>query len=151
MFEPLLLRLFYVKIPDNVSGCDVNRLQDFIQEFYSNREQQSQTVDSAFYAFFWTVLVRQPTVLVGLRPAGITSDVYIAEQKVKKRKANNATDDERPALQLIEEAKFLSLKELTLLHGDALRIAVDPNTSFAAITGSHLRVCEIFSGIRANG
>ena len=39
-----------------------------------------------------------------------------------------------------EETSSLTMAQLVAKYGDTLRIAVDHETSFAAITGSHIRV-----------
>lgn len=95
------------------------------------------------------MVVQQPEVRVGTAPEG-APEVYIAPQhrsaarKSKgKGKANDAAEeDDSPelALQPIPDAASKSLNELRAEHGDALRIAVDPQRSFVAITGSHIRV-----------
>ncbi|KAJ3858620.1 hypothetical protein EV359DRAFT_68862 [Lentinula novae-zelandiae] len=68
-------------------GCDVSWLSDFIKDFYSH-SGSDQKVDDAFCAFVWSLVVQQPTVLVGTLPPTITSEVWIAPQVSAKRKAD---------------------------------------------------------------
>jgi hypothetical protein len=84
-------------------------------------------------------------VRVGTVPDGITTEVYIAPQQSQKRKAKNAVDDTTPVtlLALLPEVGSTTLDDLQLKYGDTLRVAVDAETSFAAITGSHIRVCPL--------
>lgn len=43
-------------------------------------------------------------------------------------------------LELVSDARTRSLDDLKMQYGDDLRIAVEPEAIFAAITGSHIRV-----------
>lgn len=86
---------------------------------------------------------------VGTVPEGAT-DVRIAPQLSKKGKGK-AKDGEGGelspqdvSLHLIPNAAEKSLEELIAEYGSALRIAVDPDKSFVAITGSHIRVYALF-------
>jgi oxalate---CoA ligase len=101
-------------------------------------------VDDAFHVFAWSIIVQQPTVCVGTIPPGVTTEVYVAPQpsanRKGKAKGEEHVTDEAYALQIIPDAKHRPLHSLKADYGDALRIAVDPETSFAAITGSHIRV-----------
>lgn len=101
-------------------------------------------MDDAFHAFFWSVLVQHPTVLVGVVPPGAATEVYIAPQASAKRKVKakgeELVEETASALDVIPDAKSQPLDCLKRDYGDALRIAVTPETSFAAITGSHIRV-----------
>jgi oxalate---CoA ligase len=96
------------------------------------------------------MVAQQPEVRVGTAPEG-APEVYIAPQhkvgnkKGKgKGKAKDGEDDEgestEASLHFIADAASKSLDELKAEYGDALRIAVDPQRSFVAITGSHIRV-----------
>lgn len=141
------------------AGCNVFRLRDFISDFYSSSSfslssgcVQEQKVDDAFCAFVWSAIVRQPGVRVGTLPPGSSTDVYIAPQAsaIKKAKAkgeDTAAAEEAVAargLDIVDDAAIRPLEDLREQHGDALRVAVDPETTFAALTGSHLRVGWIF-------
>ncbi|KAI6157628.1 hypothetical protein BKA82DRAFT_224893 [Pisolithus tinctorius] len=108
---------------DGDLGCNVSRLKDFIVNYYSNSGGPQQVADDTFCAFVWSVVVQQPAVRVGVVPPGITSEVYVAPQIKARRQA--------------------AAVELKQRHGDDLRIAVDPQTSFAAITGSHIRPAKL--------
>lgn len=84
---------------------------------------------------------------MGIIPPGQATEVYVPLQVKSQRKANLTTSAEDKAentsvtiLELIPEAKISPLTDLVQKYGDKLRIAVDPETSFAAITGSHIRV-----------
>jgi oxalate---CoA ligase len=91
-------------------------------------------------------------VRVGIVPEGAATEVYIAPQTSAKRKAKakgeERTEEVPPTLDLVPDANSRSLDDLRAEYGDNLRIAVDPDTSFAAITGSHIRVCLTFSRYR---
>ncbi|KAI0095273.1 hypothetical protein BDY19DRAFT_917063 [Irpex rosettiformis] len=126
-------------------GCDVNRLQDFITEFYLHNGAK-QIVDEAYCAFVWSVVAQHPEVRIGTASRGAL-EVYIAPQtsKVTKRKKGDQAYDEaehnNPAgkLEAIEDAALRSLDDLKQEYGDKLRIAVDPERSLVAITGSHIK------------
>ena len=126
-------------------GCNVSRLTDFIAGFYTSQDGHSQLVDDALCAFVWSVIIQQPSVRVGTLPSGLVSEVHIAPQTSAKRKAaakgEEVAEGVSPSLDLVEDARHRHLKDLKREYGDSLRIAVDPETSFAAITGSHIRVC----------
>jgi hypothetical protein len=117
-------------------------LEDFIREFY--QKSNAQTVDEDFCAFFWSVIVQEPTVRVGVLPEGEHTEVYVPPQVGIQRKARKKGEDvigePVAALTVIPDAATRSLEDLKKEYGDNLRIAVDPETSFAAITGSHIRV-----------
>ncbi|EEB92638.1 hypothetical protein MPER_08822, partial [Moniliophthora perniciosa FA553] len=86
----------------------------------------------------------QPTIHVVLVSEGITSEVRIAPQVSAKRKANARgeahVETQPPRLELVPDAKTRSMGDLQIEYGDKLRIACDPDATYAAITGSHLRV-----------
>jgi oxalate---CoA ligase len=129
------------------AGCNVSRLSEFIATFYKHggSEERQQNVDDAFCAFVWSVIVQQSNVRVGIVPEGEYAEVYIAPQTSAKRKAKEKGKAiEKPlapiTLQLVDDAKLKGLNELQAQYGDRLRIAVDPDTSYTAITGMHIRV-----------
>ena len=126
-----------------LTGCHPSRLRDFVASYYSDSLQQ--VVDNAYFAFVWSLVVSQRTVQVGTVPDGVTTEVYIAPQQSQKRKSKSAVDDTTPVtlLALLPEAGSTTLDDLQLKYGDALRVAVDAETSFAAITGTHIRVCPL--------
>lgn len=101
-------------------------------------------MNDAFGAFVWSILVQQPSILVGLLPEKTTSEVYVAPQTSAKRKARGKgdIDDNRfvPNLSVLSEGKLMPLGNLKHLYGAALRIAVDPSVCFATVTGLHVRV-----------
>ncbi|KAJ3882381.1 hypothetical protein F5051DRAFT_500584 [Lentinula edodes] len=127
---------------DGDLGCDVSRLSDFIKDFYSH-SGSDQKVDDAFCAFVWSLVVQQPTVLVGTLPPTITSEVWIAPQVSAKRKANAKGEEhiltEPLVLNLLPDAKSRPLAELQREYGSTLRIAADRDSIYAAITGTHIR------------
>lgn len=125
-------------------GCNVSRLREFIAGFYASQHDYSQLVDDPFCAFVWSIVVQQPSVRVGTLPPGLISEVYIAPQTSAKRKAaakgEELVEGVPPSLVLVEDARHRHLQDLKGEYGDNLRIAVDPETSFTAITGSHIKV-----------
>ncbi|KAG1769612.1 hypothetical protein EDD22DRAFT_1048040 [Suillus occidentalis] len=132
---------------DGDLGCNVSRLRDFIVGFYSHNATHPQVVDDAFCAFVWSIIAQQPTVRVGIIPAGVSSEVYVAPQTSAKRKAaakgEVLVEETPPSLTLVKNARDMSLEDLKAEYGEDLRIAVDPETSFAAITGSHIRSSKL--------
>ncbi|KAG1777419.1 hypothetical protein EV702DRAFT_1179524 [Suillus placidus] len=132
---------------DGDLGCNVSRLRDFIVGFHSHDATHPQVVDDAFCAFVWSIVVQQSTVRVGTVPAGVSSEVHVAPQTSAKRKAaakgEVLVEEAPPSLTLVENARDRSLENLKAEYGEDLRIAVDPETSFAAITGSHIRPSKL--------
>ncbi|KAF8640756.1 hypothetical protein AX17_000406 [Amanita inopinata Kibby_2008] len=129
---------------DGDLGCNVSRLKDFGVDFYSTTEStQSQNFDDSFSAFMWSLIVQHPTVQVGLKPPGVTSEVWIAPQTSAKRKVKAKGEElvEVSPSKLIPIANFKGrpLGELIKEYGDDLRIALEPQAIYAAITGSHIR------------
>ncbi|KAJ3509802.1 hypothetical protein NLJ89_g5025 [Agrocybe chaxingu] len=129
---------------DGDLGSDVSRLKDFIAAFYAHANaSHTQSLDDAFYSFIWSLVVQQPTVLVGLVPEGVTSEVWVAPQVSAKRKAQARGEDHvettPPKLDPIPDSKTAPLDTLRRTYGDRLRIAAEPEAIFAAITGSHIR------------
>jgi oxalate---CoA ligase len=87
---------------------------------------------------------------VGTVPDGATTEVYIAPQQSQKRKSKGKEkDDQRgdtlSSLTLLPDARSRTLEDLQLQYGEALRVAVDAETSLAAIIGSHIRVRFLFN------
>lgn len=89
-------------------------------------------------------MVQQPAVRVGTIPPGVTFKVWIAPQISAKRKAREKGEEHvetRPTeLDLVPDAKNRTLEDLKQEYGDKLRIALDSDAIYAAITGSHIRV-----------
>ncbi|KAJ7071454.1 hypothetical protein C8F01DRAFT_1110582 [Mycena amicta] len=126
---------------DGDLGCPVERLRDFITDFYA--QGTPQNTDDAFCALIWSLVVQQPTVIVGTVPEGITSQVWIAPQNSQKRKAKEKGQEivqtAPPTLDIVPDAKTLSLDQLKDQYADQLRIATNPDTTYAALTGTHIR------------
>ena len=89
-------------------------------------------------------------MLVGTVPDGATTEVYIAPQQSQKRKSKGKEKDQvqhgdaLSSLALLPDARSRTLEDLQLQYGEELRVAVDAETSFAAINGSHIRVRFLF-------
>ncbi|KAJ6574623.1 hypothetical protein B0H19DRAFT_1124959 [Mycena capillaripes] len=129
---------------DGDLGCNVSRLRDFVVDFYAHSTNTSaQNPDDDFCAFVWSLVVQQPTVIVGTVPEGITSEVWIAPQNSAKRKAKVKGEEiievVPPKLDIVPDAKNKSLEDLKAQYGDNLRLAADPEATYAAITGTHIR------------
>ena len=122
-------------------GCDASRLRDFVSDYHKQTDSP-QKVDDAYCAFVWSVVAQQPEVRVGTAPKG-APEVYIAPQFSKRDKAKSTAEEHsaQNSLTLIPDIASRSLDELSAEHGDTLRIAVDPERSFVAVTGSHIKVC----------
>ncbi|KAJ6519412.1 hypothetical protein C8R45DRAFT_1066116 [Mycena sanguinolenta] len=129
---------------DGDLGCNVSRLRDFVVDFYTHgRNTTAQNVDDSFCAFVWSLVVQQPTVIVGTVPEGVTAEVWIAPQNSAKRKAKAKGEEHievaPPKLDIVPDAKNRSLDDLKAQYGNNLRIAADPEATYAAITGTHIR------------
>ena len=77
-------------------------------------------------------------------PPGVTSEVWIAPQISAKRKAKAKGEEHVETtptqLDIVPGARDRSLDDLQREYGDKLRIAVNPDAIYAAVTGSHIRV-----------
>ena len=134
----------YSYSPSIGTGSNVTRLQKSIELFHAHRASTSQKIDDTYCAFVWAVLARQPNVRVGVVPEDASTEVYIAPQNSAKRKAKAKGEEIVEAapvvLQVIPDAAIRTLDELKRDYGENLRISVDPDTIFKALTGSHIRV-----------
>lgn len=131
---------------DGDLGSEPSRLDVFIKDFYEKHPGYTQNIDHNFNAFVWSLVVQQPTIRVGIVPNGLTTEVFVAPQPsaIKKAKAQGkakteVTEEDRPRLELIADAATRSFDDLKAEFRQALRIAVDPEEIFAAITGSHVK------------
>ena len=122
------------------SGCHPSRLRDFVTSY--NPDSYQQVVDDAYFAFVWSLVISQPTVRVGTVPDGATTEVYVAPQQSQKKKSKEKDQgiNVLSSLTLLPDARSRTLEDLQLQYGEALRVAVDAETSLAAIIGSHIRV-----------
>ncbi|KAG6885704.1 hypothetical protein C0993_010876 [Termitomyces sp. T159_Od127] len=131
---------------DGDLGCSVSRLHDFITDFYAHNGVP-QNPDDAFCAFVWSLVAQQSTVRIGTVPPGVTSEVWIAPQISAKRKAKAKGEEHvetKPTqLDIVPGARDRSLNDLQKEYGDELRIAVDPDAIYSAITGSHIRFAKL--------
>lgn len=124
-------------------------MRDFILDFYAQAGTltHTQNPDDAFCSFVWSLVVQQPTVLIGLVPPGLTSEVWIAPQTSAKRKAKilglENIETSPSKLDPINDPKFTPLDLLRQAYGERLRIAVEPESIFSAITGTHIRVSHL--------
>ncbi|KAG6891070.1 hypothetical protein C0995_014159 [Termitomyces sp. Mi166 len=131
---------------DGDLGCSVSRLRDFIVDFYTHNGTP-QNPDDAFCAFVWSLVAQQPTVRIGTVPPGVASEVWIAPQVSAKRKAKAKGEEHVETtptqLDIVHGARDRFLDDLQKEYGDDLRIAVDPDAIYAAITGSHIRFAKL--------
>ncbi|KAH7883860.1 hypothetical protein F5I97DRAFT_1606658 [Phlebopus sp. FC_14] len=111
---------------DGDLGSNVSRLRDFIVGFYASHGGLPQVVDDALCAFVWSVIVEQPVI-------------HTSAKRKAAAKGEELAEGARPTLQLVHDARGKTLEDLKRQYGDDLRIAVDPETSFVAITGSHVK------------
>ncbi|KAK2461682.1 hypothetical protein APHAL10511_006145 [Amanita phalloides] len=133
---------------DGNLGCNITRLRDFILGCYSNLESPvGQNTDDAFCAFVWSLIVQHPTVQVGLKPPDATSEIWVAPQTSTKRKVKTsgeeAADVSSSKLTPVTNAENRPLTDLVQEYGDNLRIAVEPEAIYAAITGTHIRSSKL--------
>jgi len=136
-------RVSWPWLTSSLTGCHPSRLRDFVVSYYS--DSREQVVDDSYFAFIWSLVVCQPTVRVGTVPDGATTEVYIAPQQSQKRKSKGKdeggdTSSSVTSLELLPDARSRTLEDLQSQYGEALRVAVDAETSLAAIVGSHIRV-----------
>ncbi|KZT74913.1 hypothetical protein DAEQUDRAFT_720101 [Daedalea quercina L-15889] len=128
---------------DGDLGSNDVRLRESIELFYAHRDLTGQKIDDAYCAFVWGILVQQPNVRVGVVPEGTGAEVYIAPQNSAKRKAKakgqEIADSAPTILHVVPDAASRPLEELKQDYGDSLRVAVDSDTIFKALTGSHIR------------
>jgi oxalate---CoA ligase len=112
-------------------------------DFYAHASHP-QIPNDAFCGFIWSLVVQQPTVLVGLLDPSIKSQVWIAPQVSSKRKAiargTDRIESRPPTLEPVPQPKTTPLEQLRETYGERLRLAVDPEAIFAAVTNSHIRV-----------
>jgi hypothetical protein len=112
-------------------------------DFYAHASHP-QVPNDAFCGFIWSLVVQQPTVLVGLLDPSIKSQVWIAPQVSSKRKViaggADRIESRPPTLEPVPQPKTTPLEQLRETYGDRLRLAVDPEAIFAAVTDSHIRV-----------
>ncbi|KAF8604424.1 hypothetical protein BDV93DRAFT_522539 [Ceratobasidium sp. AG-I] len=127
---------------DGDLGSNVSRLQQLISQYYTTQKSStSQTVDDKLYAFVWSFLVKQSTVVVGTAPEDAPM-VYCPPQASASRKGkeNTSTATAQSLTPLsADEIATHSLEALVVKHGSELRIAVSPDACFIRITGSHIR------------
>ncbi|PFH54764.1 hypothetical protein AMATHDRAFT_52646 [Amanita thiersii Skay4041] len=133
---------------DGDLGCNVSRLKDIVRSFYSNAGSLlCQNVDDIFCAFVWSLVVQHPTVQIGVKPPSVVSEVWIAPQTSAKRKVKaqgeDLVEESPPRLILIPDAKNSNLKDLIQRHSEDLRIAIEPEAIYAAITGSHIKLPKL--------
>ncbi|EJD04259.1 uncharacterized protein FOMMEDRAFT_106841 [Fomitiporia mediterranea MF3/22] len=134
---------------DGDLGCNAFRLRDFVQDFYSSRSSMQQNLDDSYHAFVWTLVSQHPSVRVGIVPDDQNVEVKIPPQprvsKKGKSTQNDAQTEGLPAasLETIPGANMRSLDELVREYGERLRIAVDPEMCFVAVTGSHARPAKL--------
>ncbi|GJJ08438.1 hypothetical protein Clacol_002654 [Clathrus columnatus] len=145
--EELLRYIMHEIAFDGGWGCNIGRLKAFIHDYYETSTSFVQTLDDGFYAFVWQLLQQQPSVQIGLVQE-TSLEVYIAPQKSKKsvetEQLITAGDSiYGGGLKPIDNGKTLALTELIQTFGESLHIAVDPETCFCALTGSHIRQSKL--------
>ncbi|KAL5534526.1 hypothetical protein ACEPAG_989 [Sanghuangporus baumii] len=134
---------------DGDLGCNVSRLHDFVGDFYSSRISMRQNLDDSYHTFVWSLVAQHTSVRIGLLPLGETADIYIPPQPRVSKKGKNGQDDVQKdgsttgALDLIPNASHFPLHELVRIYGDRLRITLDSETCFEAVTGSHARPAKL--------
>ncbi len=123
------------------TGCSVSRLRHFVSDFYSSHVSAVQNVDDTYFKFIWSIVAQHPSVTVGTT-SNPAQGLYFPPQPRKKGHKSDGDEEAEPVAQLerIEDGRKRSLVDIVNDYGDAVRIAVDPDTCFVVITGSHARV-----------
>ena len=118
-------------------------MRDFVDLFYSSRTAQPNVLDDDYHAFVWAIIVLQPSVRVGLLPEGTYAEVYVPTQPRGTKGSVTKQEDvpnNKLTLELVHESEKINIALLSEKYGKRLRVAVDPETCFVAITGSHAKV-----------
>jgi oxalate---CoA ligase len=102
-----------------------------------DKVSRKQNVDDAYCAYVYSLIVKQPSIIIGTVPPG-TPPVWIAPTPAKRGEGKELLPP--VSLRVIEGAKEKSMQELKETYGSTLRIAADKMSCFVAITGSHNRV-----------
>lgn len=124
------------------TGCGVDSLKTFINQFWTQRGASSQTLDDNYLEFVWNAFARYPGVCIGTVPEGAV-DVIIALQNATKRLL---IDDDSGEKEMVSSLDILSLDtndrlvDLLTLYGTNLRIAVTSELVLKSISGSPVRV-----------
>lgn len=133
-----------------------------ITDFYSSHASP-QNVDQAFVQFVWSQLTQLPNIQVGSledapEPGSVVSEEEVAQPKGKRKsktaaKASKLGDGRKPgkskvfvAAQEPNEAgssNWKSMDALVARFGNKLRLAVDKETAWVSLTGSHARVSKL--------
>ncbi|KIM26498.1 hypothetical protein M408DRAFT_25219, partial [Serendipita vermifera MAFF 305830] len=132
-------------------GCTIERLKELITRFSDTAlsssslrpstsdtqktNQPKQNVDDAYCAYVYSIIAKHPSIVIGTVPDG-TPPVWIAPAPHKK---GQAPPPPPVSLNVIPEAEEKSMADLQNEYGTQLRIAVDKETCFVALTGSHNR------------
>ena len=89
----------------------------------------------------WTALVDLPQVKLGvLRPVEAEHNNDQVNSKGRSRHLGKQEPTTNAFVECKPAERLLSRAELAVLYGDDLRMAVDKETCWLAITGSHARV-----------
>ncbi|KAI5477638.1 B-block binding subunit of TFIIIC family protein [Pseudohyphozyma bogoriensis] len=160
---------------DGEQGTDVSSLASFVELYYSqpSTSHQVQVLDEQFISFVWDTLVQLEEVRVAVLSANeddAAEDKDDAE-KDEEMEMEDEDDDEdgpkkknkgkgkakakvaqAPTFELNEvsdEERYLGRDVLVDKYGDKLRIAVSPEETWAAITGSHARPTNVTVAVYA--
>lgn len=131
-------------------GTDISRLDTFVSEFYSPSRSTSssmapppqQNQDEHFLTFVWSILSEQEDISIGVIKVAEKESESEEESKGGKRKNGNskASITSSHSLEELPAEEFqLGRKALMEKYGDDLRIMVDPDVAWAALTTSHAK------------
>lgn len=126
-----------------ILGCEITRLEAIVDVFY--KTTAGQGVDGPFFAFVWSIIIREPSVYVGILPPGDHSEVYVAlpprgSRKDSGKARETADADQVASLELVEDSESQALEQLKQLYGERLRVAVNSEVLRVTLAGPHARV-----------
>lgn len=112
-------------LTNSTAGTELSRLDSFLLD-YSTTSHHVQHLDPNFNAFIWTTLLNQSSISVALlQPQPTTSTATVHTFKLTP---------------LTTDQLGLHRQDLVNLYGDQLRVLVNQDEAWQAITGSHEHV-----------
>lgn len=135
-----------------IIGTDVSRLDTIVADFYSPARSTStiappqQNLDEYFLNFIWNILCEQDDISIGIIDAEVQEEEEGGEEGKPKSKGKKKGSMKgivsQALLDLSAEEVAMGKKSLIEKYGDNLRITVNADVSWAALTTSHVKVCR---------